>query len=77
MANQHASQPHQVFSPDIWIPHITLAFKDLTPEKLACSMDKFIGRDFDWDIQIDNFAVVCQEENRVGELVKVYDFEEA
>jgi 2'-5' RNA ligase len=75
-AGKNSSQPNPHFSPEIWIPHITLAFKDLNPEKLSCALEKFFDRDFNWEIRVDNYAIVCQEENRVGEMVKLYDFNE-
>lgn len=70
-AKDLSNQANSHYSPDLWIPHITLAFKDITPEKMNCSLKQLSNRNFDWEIKIDNFAIVCQVENRVGELVKL------
>ena len=33
-----AIQPDMFYSPSRWVPHITLAYNDLTPENIGCAM---------------------------------------
>jgi len=47
-----------VYSPDSWIPHVTLAYKDVTPEKLACGVMELAFRPMTLDILINHFAVI-------------------
>lgn len=74
MGLPHAQKPNSYLTPELWIPHITLGIRDLTKEKLTCAIERLFIQDFNWEIRIDNFALVCQEDHQVGELIKVFDF---
>jgi 2'-5' RNA ligase len=52
------------YSPEIWIPHITLARKDITPDNLACALSGMIHTRLEIDIDVNNFSVIYQ----IGEL---------
>lgn len=45
------------YAPEIWIPHITLAY-----------------RQYNWEIQVDNLALVYQIGSQIGELLCKYPF---
>jgi len=45
-------------SPGRWVPHITIALDDAAPEKLAAVVRSMAGRDFAWDIHVDNLALL-------------------
>jgi 2'-5' RNA ligase len=61
-----APSPH--YAPDAWIPHITLAYGDLNRKALSCAVGKLAFEADNWDIKIDNLAVVYQLDSLVGKL---------
>ncbi|MEN4098484.1 MAG: 2'-5' RNA ligase family protein [Anaerolineaceae bacterium] len=64
---------NQHYSPDRWIPHITLAIRDVNSQNLACALDGILHRPYEMEILIDNLAVIYQVENYDGVKVK-YNF---
>jgi 2'-5' RNA ligase len=48
------------YAPPNWMPHITLAFGELSNEDLSCALEKLAFRNFDWQIPIDHIAVGYQ-----------------
>ncbi len=46
------------YHPDHWMPHITIGFGDVTPARLAPIIERLAARSFNWDIGIDQFAVI-------------------
>lgn len=52
------SEPSPEYHPAKWIPHITLAQGDLTPEVLP-SVVAHVGRsELTWQIEVDNLAII-------------------
>ena len=48
----------EFYSPKTWIPHITLAYKDVTPDKLACGVAGLAFRSIALEIVINHFSVI-------------------
>lgn len=48
------------YDPDFWIPHITLAVGDTTPEILGGVLEFLNQFTFDWEINIDNLAILSK-----------------
>ncbi|CAN5914407.1 hypothetical protein BH24BAC1_BH24BAC1_25980 [soil metagenome] len=48
------------YDPDSWIPHITLAVGDTTPEILGGVLEFLNQFTFDWEINIDNLAILSK-----------------
>jgi 2'-5' RNA ligase len=48
----------QHYGHDFWSPHITLAIEDLTPDILPTAVRLLSERPFNWEIKIDNVALV-------------------
>ncbi|MGD2027476.1 MAG: 2'-5' RNA ligase family protein [Anaerolineales bacterium] len=48
------------YRPGRWVPHITLANKDVNVENIDCVARHLVSRSFEWKIQISQLAVVCQ-----------------
>jgi len=48
------------YSPNQWIPHITLAVGDLQTEMLPHVIGQLSARDFHWEITLDNLAFAAQ-----------------
>jgi 2'-5' RNA ligase len=61
-----APSPH--YAPDAWMPHITLAYGDLSRYSLSCAVQKLAFQADNWKIKIDNLAVVYQLDSLVGKL---------
>jgi 2'-5' RNA ligase len=49
------------YSPDQWMPHVTLAIKDVTPKRLACAVKLLCENEYILSINLDNLALVDQE----------------
>ncbi|MEM6430829.1 MAG: 2'-5' RNA ligase family protein, partial [Deinococcota bacterium] len=54
----HAYTSNLHYHPEAWVPHITLAQGDVTSESLPAVMTYLSDMTFDWDIHIDNLALV-------------------
>jgi 2'-5' RNA ligase len=46
------------YHPDLWMPHITIGFGDVDAESAAAAIRLLDARTYDWDIAIDNLAIV-------------------
>lgn len=55
-----------LYSPPQWIPHVTLAYKDITPEKLACGIKSLAFREIEMEISVTNLAILYQEDEDLG-----------
>ena len=57
-----------LYAPPNWMPHITLAHDNLNHEKLNCLMERLASQPFNWELQIDNIAYICQDnDGRLGQ----------
>jgi 2'-5' RNA ligase len=50
--------PH--YAPQNWMPHITLAFGELSTDDLSCALGNLAFRSIDWKIPIDTIAIGYQ-----------------
>lgn len=66
----------QYYSPGSWVPHITLANKDVTPDNLNCVTSQLSGQPLAWEIEIDRFGVICQEDGK-ADVHQVYPLAES
>jgi 2'-5' RNA ligase len=55
------------YAPDSWIPHITLAYGDVSTRRLSCAIQNLSVIDLSMNIQIDNIAFLSRidEEPRI------------
>jgi 2'-5' RNA ligase len=61
------------YAPDLWIPHITLGYGDVTNFNLGCAIDTLAFQDFDWIINIDNITFIGQsDESTYGSCCTYY-----
>ncbi len=65
-----ATDLNQRYSPERWMPHITVAYQDLDAEKLACAVKNLIFRPVELDIHVAQLALLYQINNDTG--VKSY-----
>jgi 2'-5' RNA ligase len=66
-----AFHPVLYYSPGQWVPHITLAYHDLTSANLDCAMQSLAFQAYNWEIQIDNLILVAQSEGQNTAPVRV------
>jgi 2'-5' RNA ligase len=74
LAQPMAVGPSAHYGPESWVPHITLAYGDVDPEKMGCAMEKLAFQTFSWTIHIDHLAVVYQLGGQVGRLQNKFMF---
>lgn len=57
-----AEGPLDYYRPEHWMPHITLAHSDLTPENLP-EIVKYLTthHTFEWNIPLDSLALICEQ----------------
>lgn len=46
------------YSPEEWVPHITLAHGDIDPDKLAEIVRILSRRNFHWELTVNNLAII-------------------
>lgn len=63
----YAVEPKLYYSPSLWVPHITLALKDLNRENLVCALQSIGFQQWELSINIDNLSLVPHEDDQVGE----------
>ncbi|MBW8009871.1 MAG: 2'-5' RNA ligase family protein [Chloroflexi bacterium] len=71
--NEFGSGLSEHYVPESWMPHITLANRDVSVGDLDCVMNVLGGRVYNWDILIDNLTIVFHEEGKVGEIRKKFN----
>lgn len=49
------------YAPDLWVPHITLAYGDITHFNVTCAIDTLVFRKYDWNVDIDNITFIGQQ----------------
>jgi 2'-5' RNA ligase len=62
------------YTPEVWVPHITLAYGDVSTDKLDCAMNKLAFRTYNWEIRVDHLALVYQLSGQVGRLQSKFPF---
>lgn len=66
-------KPLAHYHPASWIPHITIAQSDVTPELLPQVIAILNETDLSWDLEVDNLAIVRGRGDRPQELVGRYE----
>ncbi len=51
---------NDLYDPEYWIPHISLAYRDITPAKLSCALEGLIYSPLEMEIIVDNLSVIYQ-----------------
>lgn len=59
-------QLSEFYAPDSWMPHITLAYHDITRQNLPCAFSILAFRPFNFDIKVNNIALIYQIDQQVG-----------
>jgi hypothetical protein len=70
-----ASQPVTYYLPNMWIPHISLAYGDLEIDLVDDVMEWLLDQDYNWNMTIDNIAYVYAETGETAEMRYRYALE--
>lgn len=54
-----AGNPSPYYHPDHWMPHITLAYEDVTSQNIGAVMQMLAFERYDWEMWIDNLTMIC------------------
>lgn len=57
------------YSPTHWIPHISLAYQDIDAQNIGPIMQNLTFRTFNWELCIDNLALIYEPEGEIGRLL--------
>lgn len=72
----YANNLEELYSPEAWVPHITLAINDLTGDALTCAIDRLMLEPIQIEIVMDSLSLVEFEEDIAGEIIKRFPFGE-
>lgn len=61
------------YEPSSWMPHITLAYRDITRENLGCAVQEIAFRDLNMKVLVDHLALIYEVEGQIGIKFR-YDF---
>jgi 2'-5' RNA ligase len=65
-AAPYTADPVPYYSPENWVPHITIGHGDVDENGLACASRLLARESFKWTIDIDNLLLVHQPDGEVG-----------
>jgi 2'-5' RNA ligase len=70
----YSQRPTRYYSPNFWLPHITLAINDITKESLACALESVAFDHVEMKVSADNLIVVTQEDDPSSLALKQFRF---
>ena len=62
-----SKNPSLYYAPSFWMPHISLAYGDLSNEKLPCLVEKLAFRTFNWEIEVNNLTLIYEPDGSIGQ----------
>ncbi len=63
-----SKEPHLLYGPQNWVPHVTLIFRDENQQAIRCGLEMLMFQSFDWEIEINNLSLAVQLENQIATL---------
>ena len=70
----YGKNPNAFYSPDEWVPHISLALRDLTMENLPCALQAIGDEPLEIANLVDSISLVKSDNQSMGETLAVYTF---
>jgi 2'-5' RNA ligase len=64
---------HNFYSSDYWVPHITLANKDVNALNLSCAIAELANMPLNFDIMVDSLAILYDIQGEIG-VKSIYKF---
>lgn len=65
-----------LYSPETWMPHISLAYEDVDEANIAAVMENLFFRSFSWAMTIDNIAFIYEPNGEIGQLKFQFEFKQ-
>jgi 2'-5' RNA ligase len=62
----YSSNISNFYSTELWIPHITIAYKDLNPTNFSCAVKNLLLDPLDVEILVDNVTLLYHIDDEVG-----------
>ena len=62
------------YHPNVWVPHISLAYTDVTENNIGAIMKFLALKNFNWEIEIDNIALIYEPNGSIGQLKHRFKF---
>jgi 2'-5' RNA ligase len=56
------------YAPEAWMPHISLAYEDVSRDNIGRVMERLAFQTFDWEMAVDNIALIYEPAGEVGQL---------
>lgn len=66
----HCSQLKMYYSPPLWMPHITLALKDLNKENLACAVNAYAFEKIELSVNMINICLAELGDKKIGKILQ-------
>ena len=64
---------HYYYAPDYWVPHITLANKDVDQQKISCAIETLADETLDFTISVTSMAILYDNQGELG-VKSIYKF---
>ena len=64
------------YNPSNWMPHISLAYQDVSRGNIGALMERLSFRSFNWEMTIDNIALIYEPDGEIGVLKFKHNFSE-
>lgn len=74
LAVPYCEGPKHYYSPAFWIPHITLALKDLTRENIACGINQIAFETIEHYVTIDSLSIAEYADESLGKTFEKIKF---
>jgi 2'-5' RNA ligase len=56
------------YAPSAWMPHISLAYEDVTPTNIGPVVQRLAYQSLAWEMRVDNIALIYEPEGQIGAL---------
>lgn len=70
----NAERPSSLYSPQTWVPHITMIFGENDNAAVLHGLELLAFRPFTWEIEVDHIAFLSQPPGQTASLMYRHDF---
>lgn len=66
--------PSPYYHPERWMPHISLAYADVSPDNIAVVMTYLAFKNYNWEMEVNHIAYISEPTGTIGQLKFKYEF---
>jgi 2'-5' RNA ligase len=66
----YAKDLNKYYSPEYWLPHITLAFKDINRENLACAINEIGFEKIELNVSMTSLEIAEHEDEKIWTILE-------